>query len=87
MLTAHKVWGGDTDKYLTAARKAGDLIWQRGLIKKGPGLCHGVAGNGYAFLHLYQVCCFDHKICPHPIMELSVTALLYDVMFLVSLHL
>ena len=56
MLTAHKVWAADTDKYLTAAKKAGDLIWQRGLIKKGPGLCHGVAGNGYAFLHLYQVC-------------------------------
>jgi len=55
MLKAHQEWGHSTDKYLLAARKAGDLVWQRGLIKKGPGLCHGVAGNGYAFLHLYQV--------------------------------
>ena len=50
-----QVWGGDTDKYLVAARSGGELVWQRGLIKKGPGLCHGVAGNGYTFLHLYQV--------------------------------
>ena len=49
------MWGGDTDKYLVAARSGGELVWQRGLIKKGPGLCHGVAGNGYTFLHLYQV--------------------------------
>ena len=55
LLTAHRVWGGDTDKYITAARKAGDLVWERGLLKKGPGLCHGVAGNGYTFLYLYQV--------------------------------
>jgi len=55
LLTAHRVWGGDTDMYLTAARRAGDLVWERGLLKKGPGLCHGVAGNGYTFLHLYQV--------------------------------
>ena len=55
MLLAHQVWGSDTDKYLVAARRAGELTWQRGLLKKGPGLCHGVSGNGYAFLHLYQV--------------------------------
>ena len=55
LLTAHTVWGGDTDQYITAAKKAGDLVWERGLLKKGPGLCHGVAGNGYTFLHLYQV--------------------------------
>ena len=55
LLTAHQVWGGDTDQYITAARRAGDTVWDRGLLKKGPGLCHGVAGNGYTFLHLYQV--------------------------------
>lgn len=58
------------DKYLQAAVKAADDIWQRGLLKKGlsvfifalynsnnitkgHGLCHGVAGNGYAFLRLF----------------------------------
>ena len=55
LLTAHQVWGEDTDKYILAAKRAGDLVWERGLLKKGPGLCHGVAGNGYTFLHLYQV--------------------------------
>jgi hypothetical protein len=29
-------------------------IWQRGLLKKGLGLCHGISGNGYAFLSAYR---------------------------------
>ena len=61
MLYAHGVWGQQTDKYLQAARKAGELVWQRGLLKKGPGLCHGVAGNGYTFLHLYKVSCVNNE--------------------------
>jgi len=55
LLLAHQVWGCDTNKYLDSAKKAGEVIWRRGLLKKGSGLCHGVAGNGYTFLHLYQV--------------------------------
>jgi hypothetical protein len=31
----------------------GELIWAAGPLVKGPGLCHGTAGNGYAFLALY----------------------------------
>uniref|UniRef100_A0A914XB79 LanC-like protein 3 homolog n=1 Tax=Plectus sambesii TaxID=2011161 RepID=A0A914XB79_9BILA len=42
-------------KYLAACRSCCELIWQKGLLKKGPGVCHGVAGNGYAFLLLYQL--------------------------------
>jgi len=34
--------------------QAGELTWQAGPLTKGPGLCHGTAGNGYAFLKLYQ---------------------------------
>ena len=30
--------------YLDAARKCAEAIWQRGLLKKGYGLCHGIAG-------------------------------------------
>ena len=30
----------------------GQLTWRAGPLKKGPGLCHGTAGNGYAFLAL-----------------------------------
>jgi lantibiotic modifying enzyme len=40
--------------YLQAAQRAGEVVWQRGLLKKGPGLCHGVAGNAYALLRLWK---------------------------------
>ncbi|KAG5894961.1 hypothetical protein JTB14_023310 [Gonioctena quinquepunctata] len=42
-------------KYLTSCTRMSDLIWEKGLLKKGPGLCHGVAGNGYVFLLLYRL--------------------------------
>jgi hypothetical protein len=35
-------------------QEAGDAIWQAGPLTKGYGLCHGTAGNGYAFLKLFQ---------------------------------
>ncbi|XP_064102631.1 lanC-like protein 2 [Macrobrachium nipponense] len=43
------------DSYLEHARKSADCIWERGLLRKGYGLCHGTAGNGYALLYFYQV--------------------------------
>lgn len=33
---------------------AGELVWTAGPLEKGAGLCHGTAGNGYAFLKLYH---------------------------------
>jgi lantibiotic modifying enzyme len=33
---------------------AGELIWAAGPLTKGAGLCHGTAGNGYAFLKLFR---------------------------------
>ena len=30
----------------------GELTWRAGPLRKGPGLCHGTAGNGFAFLAL-----------------------------------
>jgi hypothetical protein len=32
----------------------GELTWRAGPLAKGPGLCHGTGGNGYAFLKLYD---------------------------------
>jgi len=29
-------------------------VWNRGILKKGYGICHGVAGNAYSFLSLYK---------------------------------
>jgi hypothetical protein len=33
---------------------AGELIWAAGPLTKGAGLCHGTAGNGFAFLKLFR---------------------------------
>jgi hypothetical protein len=32
----------------------GELTWRAGPLRKGAGLCHGTAGNGYAFLALLE---------------------------------
>ena len=40
------------EKYLQAMRRCGDLIWHKGLLRKGPGICHGVAGNA-SLLNIY----------------------------------
>ncbi|XP_060067725.1 lanC-like protein 3 [Ylistrum balloti] len=50
---AYKVWGDE--KYLQACVRCGELTWEKGLLRKGPGICHGVAGSGYVFLLLYRL--------------------------------
>ncbi len=40
--------------YLDAARRAGEVVWQLGLVRKGHGLCHGTSGNAYALLALHR---------------------------------
>ena len=42
-------------KYLEACKKVNDIIWEKGLLKKGPGICHGTAGSGFAHLILYRL--------------------------------
>lgn len=42
--------GSALDELLIAA---GEAVWQAGQLDKGSNLCHGTAGNGYAFLKLY----------------------------------
>src|SRR5437588_452003 len=39
----------------SAPVRAGAAEWRAGPLTKGPGLCHGTAGNGYAFLRTYAV--------------------------------
>jgi len=39
------------DDLLTAAC---ETIWRAGPLKKGSGICHGTAGNGFAFLKLFN---------------------------------
>lgn len=43
------------EKYLEACIKAGEVVWQKGLLLKGPGICHGIAGNGYVFMLLHRL--------------------------------
>merc|ERR1712224_1065043 len=49
---AHEVLG--EPRWLQVAVEAGETVWRYGLLKKGPGICHGMAGNGYALLALYR---------------------------------
>lgn len=43
------------DEQLTELLIAGgELTWRAGPLAKGPGLCHGTGGNGYAFLKLFE---------------------------------
>jgi hypothetical protein len=39
---------------LELAVAGGELTWLAGPLAKGPGLCHGTAGNAYAFLVLHR---------------------------------
>ena len=36
------------------ALAGGELTWRAGPLRKGATLCHGTAGNGYAFLTLLE---------------------------------
>jgi len=40
---------------LELALAGGELTWRAGPLRKGAGLCHGTAGNGYAFLRLFAL--------------------------------
>lgn len=42
------------EKYLNIALECGDVVWKRGLLCKGYSICHGVSGNAYTFLELFQ---------------------------------
>ncbi|KAL0283977.1 UNVERIFIED_CONTAM: LanC-like protein GCR2 [Sesamum angustifolium] len=49
---AAKVFG--SEEFLQAAIDAGEVVWNRGLLKR-VGVCHGISGNAYVFLSLYQL--------------------------------
>lgn len=44
---------GDQE-FLAAAINAAELVWNRGLLKR-VGICHGISGNAYVFLSLFQL--------------------------------
>ena len=44
---------GDAD-FTDLLLAGGELTWHAGPLRKGAGLCHGTAGNGWAFLKLWR---------------------------------
>ena len=52
LLYASKLY--NEEKFYQAAVQAAELVWERGLVYKGFNLCHGICGNAYAFLAMYQ---------------------------------
>jgi Lanthionine synthetase C-like protein len=51
LLQAHRVYGHD-DYLQRATHIANNVMWPQGLLRKGVGLCHGIAGNAYSLLEL-----------------------------------
>ena len=45
---------GRSDELESMLAMAGATVWLAGPLAKGSGLCHGTAGNGYAFLALHR---------------------------------
>ena len=67
-------------RYQELAQQFGEVIWRRGLLKKGLGLCHGAPGNGLAMLSLqgelwlnrakhFAVFCVEHRDELHPLAD------------------
>jgi hypothetical protein len=55
LLGVANLWPLASEEFKNVLIKAGNLTWQAGPLKKPWGLCHGTAGNGYAFLKLYKL--------------------------------
>ncbi len=51
LLEAHKLF--KSESFLSAALKAGETVWTRGILLKGNGLCHGITGNAYMLHSIY----------------------------------
>ena len=43
------------DRFLESAIKAGNVVFTKGIVKKGNNLCHGIAGNSYSLFTLARV--------------------------------
>lgn len=48
-----QVFPEDASEFWQAAVEAGEVVWQRGLLRR-LGLCHGISGNAYVFLSLHR---------------------------------
>lgn len=46
---------GKKDCYLQVCREMAEVVWKFGLLRKGPGICHGVSGSGFVHLLMYRL--------------------------------
>jgi lantibiotic modifying enzyme len=53
LISAYKLFNNDI--YLKSALKAGELVWKKGMLLKGNGICHGITGNAYVLHSLYRI--------------------------------
>ena len=49
---AYKIY--KDEKYKNILININNSLWNRGLLLKGNGVCHGISGNGYSLYKLYQ---------------------------------
>jgi lantibiotic modifying enzyme len=54
MITSLAGFAPNDDEHDRLLRAGGELTWRAGPLAGQPGLCHGTAGNGYAFLALLE---------------------------------
>lgn len=57
LILARKIHGNNAklaENIGLALEKACENIWKYGILKKGYGLCHGISGNAYAFLNVFN---------------------------------
>ena len=54
MARAPKIASSNTTELDNLLATTAELVWQAGPLSKGANICHGTAGNGYAFLYLYK---------------------------------
>jgi len=51
-LLAWKIY--DNDQFLNCAIDLGELVWKKGILKKGYSVCHGISGNAYCLYALFK---------------------------------
>ena len=54
MVTSLASFGRGDNGFTDLLVAGGELTWRAGPLAKGAGLCHGTAGNGYAFMKLFE---------------------------------
>jgi lantibiotic modifying enzyme len=54
LITSLARLGGDDESHGDLLVAAGELVWRAGPVTGNAGLCHGTAGNGFAFLALFS---------------------------------